>query len=84
MNFNEEYSPGVLENQTRLQNSAYTTRKSLIFCIRCALFDQIPSDLNRDILKILPDAELKIVTHSVHLAIWSRGFPTLYLVNKHF
>ena len=30
--------------------------------------------------KILPEAELKIVTNSVYLIIWSRGFPTLYIV----
>ena len=27
MNFDEKHSPNVLENQTRLQNSAYSTRK---------------------------------------------------------
>ena len=79
MNFDEKYSPNVLENQTRLQNSAYITRKTLIFRVLCALFEQIQSGINRDILKkILPDAELKIVTNSVHPVIWSRGFPTLY------
>ena len=51
MNFNKKHSPNVLENQTRLQNSAYTTRKSLIFRVLCALFEQIPSGINRDILK---------------------------------
>ena len=78
MNFDEKHSLNVQENQTTLQNSDYTTRKSLIFHILCPLFEQIPSGINRDILKkILPDAELKIVTNSVHLVIWSRGFPTL-------
>ena len=56
MNFDEKYSQNVLENQTRLQNKAYTTRKSLIFRVLCALFEQISSGINRDILKILPDA----------------------------
>ena len=31
LNFEEKHSPNVLENRTRLQNSPYTTRKSLIF-----------------------------------------------------
>ena len=53
MNFDEKHSPNVLENQTRLQNSAYTTRKSLIFRLLCALFEQIPSVINWDILKNL-------------------------------
>ena len=35
-----KYSPNVLENQTRLQNSAYNTRKSLIFRVLCILFEQ--------------------------------------------
>ena len=74
MKFNEKHSPNVFENQTRFQNSAYTTRKSLIFRVLCALFEQIPSIINQNILKqILPNAELKIVTNSVHLVIWSRG-----------
>ena len=51
MNFDEKHSPNVLENQTRLQNSAYITRKSLIFRVLCVLFEQIPSGINRDILK---------------------------------
>ena len=51
MKFGEIYSPNMLENQTRLQNSAYTTRKSLIFHVLCALFEQIPSGINQDILK---------------------------------
>ena len=72
--FYEKHSPNVLENQTRLQNSSYTTRKSLIFSVLCALFD-LKSRYSK---KILPDAELKIVTNSVHLVIWSRGFPTLH------
>ena len=41
MNFEEKYSPNVLKNQTRLQNSAYTTRKNLILHVLCALFDQV-------------------------------------------
>ena len=57
MNFDEKHSPNVLENQTRLRNSDYTARKNLIFRVLCALFEQIPSGINRDILKILPDAE---------------------------
>ena len=51
MNFDEKHYLNVLKNQTRLQNSAYTTRKNLIFRVLCALFEQIPSGLNRDILK---------------------------------
>ena len=51
MNFDEKNSQNVLENQTRLQNSVYTTRKSLIFRVLCALFEQIPSGVNRDIIK---------------------------------
>ena len=77
MNFDEKHSPNVLDNQTRLPISDYTTRKSLIFRVLYALCEQIPSGINRDILKNLPDAELKIGTNSVHLVIWSRGFPTL-------
>ena len=80
MNFDEKHSRNVLENQTRLQNSVYTTRKSLIFRVLCALFEQIPSGINQDILKILPD--VKIVTNSVHLVIWSCGFPTLHMAKK--
>ena len=51
MNFGEKHSPNVLENQTRFQNSAYTTRKNLIFHVLCALFEQIPSGINWDIKK---------------------------------
>ena len=43
MCFDDKHSPNVLENQTRLQNSTYTTRKSLTFHVLCALFEQIPS-----------------------------------------
>ena len=50
MNLDEKHSPNALENQTRLQYSAYTTRKSLIFIVLCSLFEQIPSGINRDIL----------------------------------
>ena len=83
MNFDEKLTPNVLDNQTRLQNSAYTTRKCLIFRVLCALFVQIPSGINRDILKkILPDAELNLVTNFVHLVIWSRGFSTLNIMLK--
>ena len=50
MDFDEKHSPNVLENQTRLQNSTDTTRKSLIFRELCALFEKKnPSDINRDI-----------------------------------
>ena len=31
-------------------------------------------------IKILPYAELKIITNYVYLVIWSRGFPTLFMV----
>ena len=51
MNFDEKHSPNVLENQTRLQNSTDTTRKSLIFRELCALFENNSSGINRDILK---------------------------------
>ena len=47
----QKQSSNVLENQTRSQNSAYTTRMSLIFRVLCALFEQIPFGMNRDILK---------------------------------
>ena len=76
--------PNVFKNQTRLQNGAYTTRKSLIFHVLCALFEQILSGISQEILKkILPDVELKIVTNSVHLVIWSCGFPTLIQLEHH-
>ena len=77
MNFDEKHSPNVLENQTRLQNSTDTTRKSLSFRVLCALFEKNPSGINQIFLKILPEAELKIETKSVLLVIWSRGFPTV-------
>ena len=51
MNFDEKHSPNVLENQTRLQKSAYTIRKSLVFRALYALFEQIPSGINQDVLK---------------------------------
>ena len=51
MNFDKNHSPNVLENQTRLQNSAYTTRKSLSVRVLYALFEQIPFAINRDNLK---------------------------------
>ena len=51
MNFDEKHSPNVLENQNRLQNSADTTTKSLIFCLLWPLFEKIPSSLNQDIKK---------------------------------
>ena len=51
MNFDEKHSPKVLENQTRLQNSTDTTRKSLIFHELCTLFENNSSGINRDILK---------------------------------
>ena len=52
MNFDEKHSPNVLENQTRLQNSIDTTRKSLIFRELGALFEKNnPLGMNRDILK---------------------------------
>ena len=44
-------SPNMLENQARSQNSAYTTRKSLIFRVLRILFAQIPLCVNRDSLK---------------------------------
>ena len=51
MYFDEKHSPNVLKNHIRLQNSTDTTRKSLIFHVLCALFEKIPSGINRDILK---------------------------------
>ena len=54
MNFDAKHSPNVLEYQTRLQNSAYATRNSLVFCVLCALIEQILSGINRDILKENP------------------------------
>ena len=48
MNFDEKHSPNVLENQTRLQNSIDTTRKSLIFRELSALFENNSSGINRD------------------------------------
>ena len=51
MNSDEIHSLNVLEYQTRLKNNANTTRKSLIFRVVCALVEQIPSGLSRDILK---------------------------------
>ena len=51
MTFDENHSPIVLENQTRLQNNTDTTRKSLIFRELCALFENNSSGINRDILK---------------------------------
>ena len=51
MNFDEKHYPKVLKNQTRLQNSTDTTRKNLIFHELCALFENNPSGINRDILK---------------------------------
>ena len=51
MNFDEKHSPNILKNQTRLQNSADTTRKSLIFRLLCGLFEKFPSGINQEILK---------------------------------
>ena len=50
-NFDTKHALNVLSSQTRSQNSAYTIRKSLIFCVLCTLFEQISSGINRDILK---------------------------------
>ena len=46
----QKHSSNVLENDSRSQNSAYTIIKSFIFHV-CALFEQIPLSMNRDILK---------------------------------
>ena len=51
MNSDAKHSLNILENQTRLHNSAYTIRKSLIFRVLSALFEQIPSGINGDVLK---------------------------------
>ena len=82
MNFDKKHSPNVLKNQTRVQKSTCTTRKSLMFRVLWTVFEKNPSDINRDILKkkSLPDAELKIVANSVHPVIWSRGFTTLFKI----
>ena len=61
MNFDEKHSPNALENQTRLQNSAYTTRKSLIFRVLCASFEQITSGINPDVINSISDGKLKKV-----------------------
>ena len=83
--FWEKHSPNVLEDQTRLQNSAYTTRKSLIFRVLCALFEQIPSDINQDILKnpIWCGAKNSNTLCAPCHLLWSGGFPTLYNVYQH-
>ena len=47
----KKHSLNVLENDTRLQNSAYTVRMSFIFHVLCTLFEQIPFGMFRDILK---------------------------------
>ena len=47
----QTHSSNVHENLTRSQNGAYTTRKILIFLVLCALFEQIPFGMNKDILK---------------------------------
>ena len=78
MNFDKKQSQNVLKNQTRLQNSTDTTRKSLIFRALCTLFEKNSIRYkSRYSKKILPEAELKIVTNSVLLVLWSRGFPTV-------
>ena len=55
---------------------ALTLPERTWFCVLCALFEQIPFGMDI-FLKLLPYAELKIVTNSVYPVIWSRGFPTL-------
>ena len=52
MNFDEKHSPNVLANRTRLQNSAYTTRKNLSFRVLCALFEPILSGIIRDTVEL--------------------------------
>ena len=51
LNFDEKHSPNVLEDQTRLQDSTDTTRKSLIFRELYTLFENNLSGINRDFLK---------------------------------
>ena len=75
----QKHSSNALVNQTRSQNSAYTTRKSLIFCVLCALFEQIPFGMNRDILKHPTLCGDKNRTNSV---IWSRGVPNLMMSDQ--
>ena len=69
MNFDEKCSPNVL---------AYTTRKSLIFCILCTLLEQIPSGINQDILKIPTWCKAKNSTNSVHLSFGHLDSPHWY------
>ena len=79
INFDEKHSPNVLENQTRLQNRACTTRKNLFFRKLCALFEQIPSGINREFLKNhYPTGCGAKNSNKLCTVIWSRGFPTLY------
>ena len=46
-NFDKKHPWNVLENKT----SAYTTRKSLIFCVLHTLYEKISLSTSRDILK---------------------------------
>ena len=70
MNFDEKYSSNVLDNQTRLENCADTTRKSLIFRVLCALFEKNLSDINRDILNNPTRSGAKNSNKLSHLVTW--------------
>ena len=71
MNSDEKHSPNVLENRTRLQyNSAYSTRNSFNFRVFCALFEQIPLDINRDILTWCGAKNSNKLRALSHLVTW--------------
>ena len=59
-----------------LKNSAFTTRKSLIFF--STLFEQIPLGVSRVTLKSPRLCKAKNSNKLCTLSFWSCGFPTLY------
>ena len=67
----QNHSLNVLKNETRSQNSAYTIRKSLIFRVFFALFEQITFSMNRVILKnptwsgVKNSYKLRVLSHLV-------------------
>ena len=64
----------------QITKKSHTTRKSLIFHVLCALFEQIPFGMTRDILKIPTLCGAKNSKKKpVYLVIWSCGFPKLYM-----
>ena len=78
MNFDEEHSPNVLENQTRLQNIAYTTRKEVGFprTLRF-IWTNFIRYKSRYSKKNPTWYGAKNSNEFVHFIIWSRGSPTL-------